>query len=113
MRNTSLVIAVGAGIVAGLAMHASLEVTAVAQRPSAANPDRTEMIVSSAKAVDGGQNLILVDPQTQTIGTYHIDAATGGITLRSVRNIRWDFMMEEFNAGVPKPNEIRALLEQK
>ncbi len=113
MRSTSFAVAVGAGILAGLVIRAGLDGRAFAQRPNAAVAVQAEMIVSTAQATDGGQHLILVDPQNQVIGTYHIDANTGGVTLRSVRNVRWDLMMEEFNAGIPKPIEIKALLEQK
>ena len=36
---------------------------------------------------------------------------TGQIELKSVRNVQWDLLIEEFNGVRPLPREIRALLE--
>lgn len=60
-----------------------------------------------------GQLLSVVDPQQRTMAVYHVDAATGAITLRCVRNLTWDLQMMEFNAKAPLPGEIRSLLEQR
>lgn len=60
-----------------------------------------------------GQLLAVVDPQSRSLAVYQIDAATGTITLRCVRNVTWDLQMLEFNGKAPLPGEIRSLLEQR
>lgn len=57
------------------------------------------------------QQITLIDPRTQVISVYHVDRANGEIALKSVRNIRWDLLMEEFNAATPSPREIRSLID--
>jgi hypothetical protein len=42
---------------------------------------------------------------------YHVDPATGVVALKSVRNIQWDLMMDEFNGVSPLPREIRSMLQ--
>ena len=70
-----------------------------------------ELQIVQAKTTDGGQHLVVVDTGERVISSYFVDGETGEITLKSVRNIRWDLMMEEFNGKQPSPREIRALLE--
>ena len=72
-----------------------------------------DLLMASSALADGGQQVVLVDTRNRVIGTYHVDGGTGAIALKSVRNIRWDLLMDEFNGGDPKPKEIRALLEQR
>lgn len=55
--------------------------------------------------------MILVDPETRVMAVYHVDAS-GKVSLRSVRNLQWDLLIEEFNGGSPSPREIRTLLNQ-
>jgi hypothetical protein len=63
---------------------------------------------------DGRQQITLVDQRTRAIAVYQVDARTGAISLKSVRNIHWDLQMDEFNSGGnPSPKEIRSLLEQR
>lgn len=57
--------------------------------------------------------LILVDSRTNRVGVYHIDSATGGLTLKSVREVGPDLQMSEFNSGSPTPQEIREALQQR
>ena len=57
--------------------------------------------------------LTVIDPRQQTIGVYSVDHVTGRISLRSVRNIRWDLQMTDFNSDNPLPREIRLQLEQR
>jgi hypothetical protein len=47
------------------------------------------------------------------MSVYGIDPATGEISLRSVRNVRWDLQMDEYNGTNPSPREIRSLLGNK
>lgn len=72
-----------------------------------------ELIVLSSELSDGRQQLVLVDSRTRTLGVYHVDRGTGQIALKSVRNVQWDMMMDEFNGGSPAPQEIRSLLDSR
>ncbi len=73
----------------------------------------SELIALPSPVGDKGQLLTVVDPHQQSIGVYWVEAATGKITLRSVRNIRYDLMMTDFNTDNPLPREIRLQLEQR
>ena len=67
-------------------------------------------------AFDHGQDhdqVTLIDPTSRVLGVYHIDRATGAVTLKSVRNIHWDLQMDEFNSISPSPSEIRSLLQPR
>lgn len=72
----------------------------------------SELIALSMPLADR-QQVTIVDPRTRVIGVYHVDAATGAISLRSVRNINWDLQMTEFNAAHPAPQEVRSLVQQQ
>jgi hypothetical protein len=41
-----------------------------------------------------------------------VDAKSGEIVLKSVRNNHWDLQMIEFNATSPLPREIRSQLNR-
>ncbi len=71
------------------------------------------LLVLSSDATDGHQQLVLVDPKSQVMSVYHVDRSSGEISLKSVRNVRWDLLMDEFNGNSPSPREIRALVEQR
>ena len=73
----------------------------------------SELIAVPSPMGDKGQMLTVLDPHQQTMGVYWIEAGTGKITLRSVRNIRFDLMMTDFNGDNPLPREIRLQLEQR
>lgn len=88
----------------------------VAQRPAAWGADRDAgvgLITHQLVTPEGRTLLTVVDASTRVVGVYAIDPATGEITLRSVRNIRFDLQMDEFNGVSPTPREIRALLGQR
>jgi len=72
-----------------------------------------ELIAVPSPMGEKGQMLTVLDPRQQTMGVYWIEAATGKITLRSVRNIRFDLMMTDFNGDNPLPREVRLQLEQR
>jgi len=58
------------------------------------------------------QQVVLVDPQRRVMSVYHVDRQTGAISLKSVRNVQWDLLMDEYNGVKPLPREFRAILEQ-
>lgn len=72
-----------------------------------------EMIALSFDAGGGRQHITLIDPRTAMMSVYGIDPNTGEIALRSVRNVRWDLQMDEYNGTNPSPREIRSLLGNK
>ncbi len=72
-----------------------------------------DLMAFSSETATGPAQVTLIDGKTRVMCVYHIDRATGEIELKSVRNVNWDLLMEEFNGVRPLPREIRALLEQK
>ncbi len=87
---------------------------ATAQRPPAAQ-DRAasaELLALSFDA-EGRQQVTVIDPRTRVMAVYHVDRATGALSLKSVRNVQWDLLIEDFNSANPTPREIRALTEKR
>lgn len=71
----------------------------------------TGQLIAVASDNGGGpQQVVLIDPQARVMGVYHVDRTTGELSLKSVRNVHWDLMMDEFNGSNPSPREIRSLL---
>ena len=71
------------------------------------------MIALPAAGADKSQVLTVIDPRQQAMCVYRIDLTNGKIALMSVRNIRWDLQMTEFNGVNPLPQEIRSQLQQR
>ncbi len=69
-------------------------------------------LIAIASPADVGQQLTLVAPHLRVMSVYQVDRATGQITLKSVRNVHWDMMMDEFNGVQPSPRDIRAMLHR-
>ncbi|ADB18847.1 hypothetical protein Psta_4199 [Pirellula staleyi DSM 6068] len=110
------------GIGAGLLLAAVMAVCglsqAMAQKPAVSQSagglhDRAlgdaNMIALSCDTADGRQQITLVDPRQRVIAVYHVDKTSGAVTLRSIRNVQWDLLMEDYNSGAPTPRDIRAL----
>ena len=72
-----------------------------------------ELIALSSDTADGRQQVVVIDAQSRVMSVYHVEHATGRISLKSVRNIRADLLMDEFNTESPLPREIRAILKQR
>src|SRR5688572_12342255 len=109
--------AVVCGVVVGLCVLAVGSMgfsQAPAQRP--ANQDRMvsspELVAMSYDAGDGRQQITVVDPRQRVLAVYHVDRATGALALKSVRNLNWDLMIEDFNSDKPTPREVRALTQR-
>jgi len=104
----------GAGLVMAVLSARDCRSEGYAQQ---ATPHRTgapgELIVVPVPAGDKGQLLTVIDPRLEVMSVYHIDLASGKISLRSVRNFHWDLQMTEFNGDTPLPREIRSLLQQR
>ena len=104
-------IAVGAVALAVEFPQAQAQRTAPAER----TPPVDQLIALPFEAADGKQQVTIVDPRTRVIAVYQVDKVSGSLALRSVRNVHWDLLMEEYNTshGSPTPRDIRALAEQR
>lgn len=71
----------------------------------------TPLWVTMTPIADDRQMLVVVDANERTAAIYHVDAATGTMTLKSARSIRWDLLVGEFNAQEPTPSALRKLIE--
>jgi hypothetical protein len=71
------------------------------------------LIAFSVQDGEGNQQVTLIDPESRAMSVYHIETATGEITLKSVRRFHWDLQMEEFNGTLPSPRDIRSLIERR
>jgi len=72
-----------------------------------------EIIALNSDVEDGRQQVVVIDSKSRVMSVYHIEHTTGVISLKSVRNIEADLLMDEFNTGNPLPREIRAILDQR
>ena len=110
MRNVILGAAVGASLAAVVLGGISDRGYAFAQRTSPAAT--CDLIAMAMPLAEGRQLLTVVDPKLRVVSVYQVEAS-GGITLKGVRNVQWDLQMEVFNGAAPLPRDIRAQLEQK
>ena len=71
-------------------------------------PVQSGELISHFGGADGQPlALTVIDPREQWIGVYHVDRASGVISLKSARKYTWDLQLVEFNSGKPLPQEIR------
>lgn len=61
---------------------------------------------------NGPHAALIFDPVRQVFAVYHVDAASGQIMLKSVRNLSADLRLEQFNSGAPAPKDIQAMLNE-
>jgi hypothetical protein len=81
------------------------------QLPPPANATQPQMMmVSQPDGGEGPQHLAIYDAEQKVLAVYHLDRTTGAIALKSVRQVTWDMMMQEFNSGAPSPREIQRML---
>jgi len=104
----------------GAGVLASLVIAAVAFDPSVGWAERTAvpqsgggLIALAATVGDSRQQVTVIEPNTHVLCVYHVELATGEVTLKSVRNIHWDLQMMEFNGTSPLPGEVRSILERQ
>jgi hypothetical protein len=97
-----------------LLVGAAIYPEAQAQRPvGVAERGQPGELLALSMDVEGRQQVTVVDPRRQVMAVYHIDRNSGSINLRSVRNVQWDLVMEDFNSGSPTPREIRSIADQR
>ncbi|MBN1396327.1 MAG: hypothetical protein JW959_14985 [Pirellulales bacterium] len=115
MGRTMLGIIVGLGLVVAAAAEprGEYQPSAVPALRTPAATAGTELIVVSTPVGDNVLMLTVVDPRRKAMSVYHIETATGKITLKSVRDIQWDLQITDLNNENPLPQEIRSLLEQR
>ena len=94
---------------------AAVGTVVVRGRPQVLIADKEKAHAQSLAAALRSQNIevTVVDPRTRVMSVYHVDAKSGEIVLKSVRNIHWDLQMIEFNAVSPLPREIRSQLNRQ
>ena len=109
MRMTAVGALIGVVLMFAAAGLLGIRSHALAQ-PSGFGAD---LITLSTSVGDRHQQLTVIDPRTRVLSVYHVELATGIVSLKSVRNIHWDLQMVEFNGVNPLPREIRALLETR
>ena len=71
------------------------------------------MIALTSDLPGNHQQVTVIDSKARVMSVYHIETATGVISLKSVRDISADLMMDEFNTESPLPREIRAILTSR
>lgn len=72
-----------------------------------------DLMAFSSETGSGPAQVTLIDVKSRVMCVYHVDRTTGQIELKSVRNVHWDLLMEEFNGVTPLPSEIRKILENQ
>lgn len=122
MRNAAFALVFAAGLVLVAAGGWWNKSAVFAQPPAGERPagERIErfppsegLIALTLDATEGRQMVVLVDPKARVMSVYDVDRTSGEISLKSVRNVQWDLLMEEFNGVSPSPRQIRSLLEQR
>jgi hypothetical protein len=111
MRAAVLGMLVGLGVLVALTFGFP-EASAQRAAPDRAAPS-SDLMALSFDAGDGRQQVTVVDPRSRVMAVYHVDRATGALTLKSVRNVYWDLQIEDFNSANPTPREIRALTDPR
>jgi hypothetical protein len=132
-------LALGAGLLAGVPMATQAQPSAISQlptgatpaaaysqgRPAQAAPGGAISGAATAQAVpgstiaaivstlpDGKQQALLIDGERRVVSVYHIHPTTGEISLKSVRNFKYDLEMDEFGTSSPSPRDIKAMLNR-
>jgi hypothetical protein len=71
-----------------------------------------QQLITLTAESNQAQQLTVIDPTTRAMAVYHVDKATGRVSLKSVRQFHWDLQLEEFNGASPLPREIQTMLQR-
>ncbi len=113
MRHAALGVGLLASLVGAALVAAVVPSVGFAQRtPSVTPAVASDKLIALSTAAGQYQQVTVIDPETRALSVYHIELATGQVTLKSVRRIHWDLQMHEFNANHPLPAEVRSMIEQ-
>jgi hypothetical protein len=109
---------IGAGVVASLVVAALVAAllpnVSFAERAAPSSATGNGGLIALATPIgEQRQQVTVIDPEKRVLSVYHIELASGEVTLKSVRNIHWDLQMTEFNGTSPLPREVRSLIEQR
>lgn len=107
-RGARLATGLGVWLMAVAAVTAG---PAHAQRPAPPAATGIPLWISDTPLDDGKRLLIVIDPASRHAAVYHVDPVSGGMVLKSTRDISWDLRLDEFNALEPKPATLRKMLE--
>jgi hypothetical protein len=77
--------------------------------PQVAAAGNGELLMTTSLLSDGRQQVVITDTKAKTMAIYEVEPTTGKVLLRSVREIKWDLQMQQFNATSPTPGEIRSM----
>ncbi len=77
--------------------------------PQVAAAGNSELLMTTSLLADGRQQVVITDTKAKTMAIYEVEPTTGKVLLRSVREIKWDLQMQQFNATSPTPGEIRSM----
>ena len=111
MRTALLGGLMTAGLFLAMARGQNREASVYSSVTSHGNNPALELVTHFAQSNNGPHALVVVDPKQKVLGVYHVNATTGSISLKSVRQIRWDLEMIQFNSENPSPQEIRSGLQ--
>lgn len=100
------------GLLLGFLAAFVLLLTFQQDRVEAANRQQPEQNLTVFTS-PSGQQITMVDLQRRVMSVYHVDTKSGQIILKSVRNVRWDFELEDFNGSIPTPGEIRSMAKNR
>lgn len=93
----------------GLLLASGMWLNLFSQQALPPQTGSSDIQVLSTPLQTGIQQLVVVDSRNQSMAVYHIEPQQGKIQLRSVRSLRWDLMMEEFNPTAPEPSKMKLL----
>ena len=112
MERTIIGLVAGAALVMLATSTFSAPQAAVGHYGQAASGEN-ELVAFTSQLQNGRSQLTLVDTKSRVVAVYHIEPVSGELSLKSVRTIRWDLQMTQFNAVSPLPQEIRSLVERR
>ena len=107
MRTALLGGLITAGLFLAMARGQNRNASVYSSLTSHANDPALELVTHFAESDNGPHTLVVVDPKQKVLGVYHVNATTGAIFLKSVRQIRGELEMIQFNSENPSPQEIR------
>jgi hypothetical protein len=117
MKKAGLGLLIGAVLMVaaldGFGRHSAVFAQRVQSAPLPAGTGDLIVVPVASGEKGQGQLLAVIEPRQQVMSVYRVDASTGKIALRSVRNLHWDLQMTNYNNEAPLPQEIQSLLEQR
>lgn len=95
-----------------LSWRASAE-TLLASQLSSPGMASTGLISHVLEGEGQATRVIIIDPQMRAMGVYEISREKGEIVLKSIRNLRGDLQLLDFNSEGLSPEDIRKQLDRQ